>query len=184
METNDLLIFLLIYFYLPLWGIAGFADWCCHRATKIETTSGLLETIMHSIMGIQIAIPIILCLMFKVNVLILLICIAALILHEVVAHLDVHYASPRREISIWEMHAHNYLATLPLFMISMIFVLNWDIAIKLITFDWHGELEFIRIKSHYVDHTYLFFYFMFMSIICVFPYFEEFIRCLRIRLSK
>ena len=82
MDTSQLLINILLYVMLPLWGVAGFADWCCHRATKIESTSGLKETILHSIMGLQIAIPILLCLLYQVNVLILIICMITWVLHE------------------------------------------------------------------------------------------------------
>ena len=129
-DTNALLVNLILYGMLPLWGIAGFVDWCCHRATKIERTSGLKESLMHSLMGIQLGIPILLCLLFKVNVLVLLICIAAWLLHEIVAHWDVHYAAPRRTISIWEMHVHNYMATLPIFLLMLIVVLNWPVVVK------------------------------------------------------
>lgn len=177
METNILLVNLLLFVFLPLWGIAGFVDWCCHRATKIEHTSGLFESFLHSIMGIQIAIPILLCISFEVNVGILLICLAVWVLHEAVAHYDVHYAAPKRHISIWEMHAHSYLATLPLYMLSIIFVLNWDSVVKLVTFQWQGAFEFLPVADAHGGDNYLPIYLIFMSILCVFPYAEEFLRC-------
>ncbi len=177
METNALLINLLLYVFLPLWGIAGFVDWCCHRATKIESTSGLLESFLHSIMGIQIAIPILLCLLFKVNVGILLICLAVWLLHEMVAHFDVYYAAPKRHISVWEMHAHSYLATLPLYMLSIIFVLNWPVVTKLITLNWAGEFGFEPVERAWGGQNYLAVYLGFMGLLCVFPYAEELLRC-------
>lgn len=183
MQTSDLLIKLLMYVFLPLWGIAGFVDWCCHRATRIEYTSGLKETLMHSIMGIQIAIPILLCLLFDVNILILCICLIALILHELVAHWDVRFAAPRREISIWEMHAHSYLATLPLYMLSMIVIINWDVVVKLFNADWAGQFQLVRLEEAHGGKGYLTGYLSFMGLFCVFPYLEEFIRCLRVTLS-
>ena len=70
---NQLLITLLLSGQLPLWGITGLIDWCCHRATHIETTSGLQESLIHSVMGIQLGIPIVLTLVFYVNVTVLLI---------------------------------------------------------------------------------------------------------------
>src|SRR5690606_20766152 len=168
---------LLLFVFLPLWGIAGFVDWCCHRATRIESTSGMFESMLHSIMGVQIAIPILLCLLFKVNVAILLICLAVWVLHELVAHFDVHYAAPKRHISIWEMHAHSYLATLPLYMLSIIFVLNWSVVLKLITFNWTGELYFELVPQAYGGDSYLPLYLGFMTLVCVFPYMEELVRC-------
>src|SRR5688572_20667372 len=74
MEQSKL-INLILYGLLPLWGIAGFIDWCCHRATKVESTSGLKESLVHSVMGIQLGIPILLCLLFEINVLVLFICV-------------------------------------------------------------------------------------------------------------
>ncbi|UYG07195.1 hypothetical protein [Halomonas sp. M4R1S46] len=64
MDTHSLLIQVLLYVFLPLWGIAGFVDWCCHRATRIEATSGLKESLVHSLMGVQVGIPILLCLLY------------------------------------------------------------------------------------------------------------------------
>ena len=178
MDTSALLINALLYFFLPLWGIAGFVDWCCHRATKIESTSGIKETIMHSIMGIQMGLPIVLCLIFDVNALILIICIITWILHEIVAHMDVHYASPRREISIWEMHAHTYLGSLPLYMLTSIILINWEHFIKLITLDLAGEMTFNLLENPHGTSSYLPAYLIFMSVVCIFPYMEENIRCI------
>ena len=36
----EILKAMLMYFILPVWLIAGVADWLCHRASSIETTSG------------------------------------------------------------------------------------------------------------------------------------------------
>ena len=183
MDTGQLLINMLLYLFLPLWGIAGFVDWCCHRATHIESTSGLTESLMHSVMGIQVGIPIILCLTYRVNVLILLLCLFAWALHEFIAHMDVHFASPRRKIPIWEMHAHSYLATLPLYMLSIIAVINWPVVIDLVQFNWTGQLTLTRMEYAHGFDGYLPAYLIFMGIVCVFPYMEENLRCLRYRLK-
>ncbi len=55
--TDQLLINLILYGLLPLWGITGFIDWCCHRATRIESTSGLRESLIHSLMACSWASP-------------------------------------------------------------------------------------------------------------------------------
>lgn len=178
MDTSQLLINVLLFVFLPLWGIAGFVDWCCHRATQIETTSGLKESLMHSLMGIQVGIPILLCLIFRVNVLVLLICLAAWVLHEVIAHLDVHYASTKRKITIWEMHAHSYLATLPFYMLAMIFVINWPVVLDLVQFNWQGQLQLQPMEYPHGGEQYLKNYLIFMAIVCGLPYFEENLRCL------
>jgi hypothetical protein len=178
-EPRDLLINLILFGLLPLWGIAGFIDWCCHRATRVESTSGLKESLIHSLMGIQLGVPIILCLMFEVNVFVLLVCIAMWIAHELVAHWDVHYATPRRHISIWEVHVHNYMATVPLYLLMLVAVLNWDVVQKLVRFDWAGQFALRPLARRPGGDGYLPAYLSFMAVLCVFPYLEENIRCLR-----
>lgn len=179
MTTNQLLVNLILYGLLPLWGIAGFIDWCCHRATRVEATSGIKESLIHSLMGVQLAIPILLCLLFEVNVLILGICALTWLLHECIAHWDVHYSAPLRRISIWEVHAHNYLATLPLYLLMLIVVLNWDVVERALTFDWSGQFTLTRLPKPHGSPQYLAHYLLFMAALCVAPYLEENLRCLR-----
>jgi len=178
-DPRNLLINLILYGLLPLWGIAGFIDWCCHRATRVEATSGLKESLIHSLIGIQLGIPIVLCLVFQVNVLILLICVAMWISHEFVAHWDVHYATPRRHISIWEVHVHNYMATVPLYLLMLVAVLNWNITKKLLTLDWAGQFHLRLLGERPGGNGYLPGYLACMGILCVLPYLEENLRCLR-----
>lgn len=177
--TDQLLINLILYGLLPLWGITGFIDWCCHRATRIERTSGLKESLIHSLMGVQLGIPIVLGLAFQVNVLVLLICFAAWFLHELLAHWDVHYSAPLRRISLWEVHVHNYMATIPLYLLMLIVVLNWDVVIRLVTFDWAGQFVLQPAETRHASPAYVRGYLAFMAVLCVFPYMEENIRCLR-----
>jgi hypothetical protein len=178
-DTNHLLINLILFGLLPLWGVSGFIDWCCHRATHVERTSGVKESLIHSLMGVQLGIPILLCLLFRINVLVLLICIAMWLMHEIAAHWDVHYAAPRRTISIWEVHVHNYMATVPLYLLMLILVLNWGVARQLVSLNWAGQLTLTRLQVPQGGGGYLPAYLAFMTVLCVFPYLEENIRCLR-----
>ena len=175
--TNQLLTNLILYALLPLWGISGFIDWCCHRATRIEQTSGLRESLIHSLMGIQLGIPILLCLLFRINVLILLIIFAAWLCHEFLGHWDVSYSSPLRRISIWETHVHSYMETIPLFLLMLIAVLNWEVVIKLFTLDWAGQFVFEPAPLRSSNPRYLPAYLSFMAVLCVLPYAEENLRC-------
>lgn len=184
MDTKDLLMNLILFGLLPLWGISGLIDWACHRATNIETTSGLKESLIHTLMGIQLGIPIVLALFFYVNVSVLLICFIAVVMHEFVAHWDVHYSAPIRKISIWEVHVHNYMATIPLFLFMLLVVINWDMFVNLITFNWAGNMAFERIETPHGGTNYLKAYLIFMGITCVVPYFEENMRCLRVYLAQ
>ncbi|MGI9221938.1 MAG: diguanylate cyclase [Woeseiaceae bacterium] len=184
METKELLMNLILFGLLPLWGISGLIDWYCHRRSNIETTSGLKESLIHSLMGIQLGIPIILALFFYVNVSVLLICLIAMLMHEFVAHWDVHYSAPKREITIWEVHVHNYMATIPLFLCMLLVVINWDMFLNLITFNWAGNMAFERVEIPHGGSGYLMGYLIFMGITCVVPYFEENLRCLKVYLAQ
>jgi len=62
LDSASIVLNILLYVLLPLWGVAGLVDWFCHRATNIEETSGLLEALVHVLMGVQISIPVFLAL--------------------------------------------------------------------------------------------------------------------------
>ncbi len=130
-------------------------------------------------MGVQLGIPIVLCLVYEANVLsllILLICPAAFIAHEVVAHYDVHYSAPRRHISIWEVHVHNYMATIPLYLLMLVAVINWEIVLKLLNFEWQGQFTLQPVDAPHGSDSYLRGYLTFMALLCGVPYLEENIR--------
>lgn len=55
---------MLMYFVLPLWLVAGFADWLCHRATNIATTSGPKESVIHLLLFVEMAVPVLAALFF------------------------------------------------------------------------------------------------------------------------
>jgi hypothetical protein len=48
----------LMYFVLPLWLFAGFADYLCHRASSIATTAGPKESLIHLLMLTEMGIPV------------------------------------------------------------------------------------------------------------------------------
>jgi hypothetical protein len=45
--TALLLQKVLLYGVLPLWMLAGFGDWLCHRVEHIEHTAGTKESALH-----------------------------------------------------------------------------------------------------------------------------------------
>jgi len=178
MDVASLLLDVMLYVLLPLWGLASMLDWWCHKQTSIESTSGLREANVHLLMGAQIGLPLALSLFFEVNVLILLLCLAALIAHELIAHYDVHYTTGKREISIWEVHAHNYLATLPFFLFLLIIVRKWEVFIDMITLNWAGGFSLHwREEPLGASGNYAVTYIATMTIFVVAPYVQEWWRC-------
>ena len=92
------------------------------------------------------------------------------------------YATPRRQISIWEVHVHNYMATLPLFLLMLIVVINWPVVVDAAQGRWSGQFEFRRLRAPHGSDGYLPAYLALMTVLCVLPYVEENVRCLRRRL--
>jgi hypothetical protein len=74
--------FILMYVVLPMWLAAGFADYLCHRAAHIETTSGWKESLLHLLQLAEMAVPTLAAIFLEINALIFLIMIVALILHH------------------------------------------------------------------------------------------------------
>jgi len=122
---EDIIRSMLMYFILPLWLAAGFADWLCHRSANIATTSGPKESALHLLQFAEMGIPVLAALFLEINTLVIAIMIVCLVLHEATAIWDVHYASQTREVKPIEQHIHSVLEMLPLMGLLMIIVLHW-----------------------------------------------------------
>ena len=79
----------LMYFILPVWLTAGFADYLCHRASSIESTSGWKESLLHLLQFGEMAVPTLMAIFLEINSLIIAIMIVCLIAHEATAIWDV-----------------------------------------------------------------------------------------------
>jgi Ca2+/Na+ antiporter len=75
----------LMYFVLPLWLLAGFADYLCHRASRIATTSGPKESLIHLMMLGEIGIAVTVAMSFEINAAIILLMIIVWATHEATA---------------------------------------------------------------------------------------------------
>lgn len=72
----------ILYRLIPLWILAGFADWLCHRASRISMTAGPKESAIHLLMSAEIGIPLLAGLFLEINAFILLIMAVGLSAHE------------------------------------------------------------------------------------------------------
>jgi hypothetical protein len=93
---------ILLYFVMPLWLAAGFADWLCHRRSHIESTTGAKESIMHLIMFAEVGVGLLAGLLLEVNAGVIALIIAVFLLHELTALWDVSYAVKGRWVSTVE----------------------------------------------------------------------------------
>ena len=178
-DTAEITRNFVLYFAMPLWQLMGFADYWCHRATRIERTSGLKESLLHALMLTEMAIPVTLCLYFEVTALVLLLMILIFFLHEATALWDIAYAAPRRDVWLVEQHIHSYLAVLPFMMGSFVICLNWNQFLSLFgagaepaRFDLAWRQPQFSLWYHAAMITSL-------LVFLVVPYAEEAWRCLR-----
>src|SRR3954465_6812400 len=89
---------ILMYFVLPLWLLAGFADYLCHRVAHIETSTGAKESVIHLLMFAEVGIPLLPAIFLEINALIIALMIVCFLLHEATALWDVSYANEVRGI--------------------------------------------------------------------------------------
>jgi C4-dicarboxylate transporter len=122
---HDPIVLVLMYFLLPIWFAAGFADWLCHRAMHIQTSTGAKESLIHLLMFAEVGVPLLGAIFFEVNALIIGVAIVAFFVHEATAMWDVSYAVTTREVSPVEQHVHSFLEIIPLMALLLIVPLNW-----------------------------------------------------------
>jgi hypothetical protein len=123
---RELLVGLLMYGVFPLWVIAGFGDYCCHRLTRIENTSGRAESALHVVQYLQIVAGLAFGLLLEVTSLVLVLLVALAALHLVTGYLDIAYTTGRRYISPPEQHVHSYMEVLPLVATALVILLYWE----------------------------------------------------------
>jgi hypothetical protein len=122
----------------PLWLAAGFADWLCHRAARIESTSGARESALHILLFLLVAVAALLLLLFEVTALTFVLMLLASLAHQAVSLWDTSYSQPRRYISPVEQQVHGFLDLLPLFALTIVAVLEWE---ALRTPQWHAAFR-------------------------------------------
>lgn len=128
---------IMMFFVVPLWLASGLADYLCHRATRIETTGGPKESLLHLLMFAEMGAPLLAAIFLDVNALIIAFMIAMFILHELTAFWDVSYAVSRRRVTPTEQHVHSFLELIPLMGLTLIVARHWPQFLAL--FDAGGE---------------------------------------------
>lgn len=122
---SDPTVMTLMYFVVPLWLLAGFADWLCHRASHIATTTGAKESLIHLLMFTEVGVPLVAVLFLDVNAGIILLMIGSFLVHEATALWDVSHATTAREVTPIEQHVHSFLEMIPLMAIVAIVGMHW-----------------------------------------------------------
>jgi hypothetical protein len=120
------------YVALPVWLASAFLDYIWHRRTKIETTSGLEESLLHSLMMAEGGPAVLAALFLEINAGVLAMMISAAVLHEATAIWDVVFSSSRRPIRPVEQHIHSFLEMVPFCVSSVAACMHWEQFLALI----------------------------------------------------
>ena len=169
----------LMYFVLPLWLLAGFADYLCHRASHIATTSGPKESLIHLLMLGEIAIAVVAAMSFEINAGIILLMFIVWATHEATALWDVTFAHHRREVTPIEQWVHSYLGVLPLLSLVLVVVLHWTQFLALFGLGSESPRFELVWKEPPLPWSYVLPVITATFLFEVLPYFEELLRGLR-----
>src|SRR5205085_11740980 len=88
-------------------------DWLWHRQTKIETTSGPAESIMHLLMMAESGTSVLAGLFLEPNAGMFAVMTTGMLLHQATVMYDVSYTVSRRKIPAREQHTHTFMETIP-----------------------------------------------------------------------
>jgi ABC-type spermidine/putrescine transport system permease subunit I len=174
----------LMYFVLPLWLAAGFADYLCHRAASIETTSGWKESLLHLLQLGEMAIPTLTAIFLEINALVIATMIICLIAHEATAIWDVSYAYRRREVTPTEQHVHSFLEMLPLMGLLIIVTFHWQQFLSLFGLGQETADFTLRLRQPPLPWFYVSTILSLVVLFEILPYLEELVRGIRHRKTK
>jgi hypothetical protein len=155
MGLHTLLLGFLLYFLLPVWLLAGIADYLCHRRTAIERTSGLGEAALHVSEAIEVGIPLLAGLFLEIDALVLLLMLAGVLAHTLTAIWDGMYSVPRRYVSPLEQHIHSHLEYVPIVAVSVVTLLHWGQFAALFGSGHEAASFALQWKKHPIPPGYL-----------------------------
>jgi len=162
---------------VPVWLLAGVADYFCHRASHIERTSGIAESLLHLLQFALVGVPLLAALFLEINAAVLLIMLAGLVLHQVAAVWDVRYANATRRVAPAEQHVHGVLEMAPAVATAVVAILKWPDFLSLFGM---GEARFsLELKHDPLPGWYLGTVMLGVLVCGVLPYGEELLRTLR-----
>jgi len=164
------------YFVVPVWTAAGVADWWCHRASAIEETTGLKESLIHVSMLAEAGLCVGAGLLLEVNAPILGLMIGSFFLHEATAMWDVSYAITARDVTPIEQHVHSFLEMVPLMAVAFVSVLYWPRLRALAGLEVEPKGPLLQWKKEPLGRAYLAGTFTSLVLLEALPYAGEMLR--------
>lgn len=179
-DVDDATLRYLLYGLLPAWFAPGLLDWWQHRRTDIEHTAGTRESLIHSLMMVEVGTPISLALLCEINPLVLTVIAGSIAAHEATALWDVHTAQASgRTVTPWEQHIHSFLESLPFMGATALSCLRWDQLRMLLRGARGRDAWRLRLKRNRLPAGYLGAVGAAILGLIVVPYAEELLRCRR-----
>jgi hypothetical protein len=168
----------LMYIVLPVWVLAGFADYLCHRATHVERANGVKESALHWLMLGEVGIPILAAIFLKIDALLIAFMIACLVAHEITGYIDLRLAMSTRNVTALEQQIHSVLEMMPFAALLLVCILHWPQAQALFgSGTAHADFS-IALKRAPAWNAIIPPAIGFL-LLAVLPYLEEFVRGLR-----
>jgi hypothetical protein len=172
---------ILLYFILPFWLVAGFADYLCHRASNIEATTGYKESLLHLLMFAEVAVPLLAAIFLEINALVIALMIAGYVVHQLTALWDISFATNRRYVSPIEQQVHSFLELLPLTGMLIVIILNWPQFLSLWGLGDETPRFQIALRPEPLPWTYVATFLCAVLLFELLPYLEELVRGWRFR---
>lgn len=168
----------LFYVLLPAWFVPGLLDWWMHRRTRIEETTGLPESLLHSLMMAEAGAAVLAGLVLDVNAAALSLMTGGVLAHQATAMWDVMSTYGRREIRPVEQHVHSALEMIPFMGLSFAVVLHPDQVATMLRHPRDADWR-LRSKRRRPGSRYLVGVAAAVAGLVVLPYGNELYRCLR-----
>jgi hypothetical protein len=182
MNIEDAAELLLMVAVIPLWILAGLADWWCHRRTAIEHTSGLPENAFHWLLLAEGGVALLAVALLEPNGAVLLLVFAGFLAHEVTTFVELRYTVPLRAVRPGEQMVHSFMELLPLVILALLAVIRWDQVLAF--FDDGAPDLSLQWKNHPWPPLYLAGAALAVLLLDVLPLLEESLRCARARARR
>ena len=167
------------WFIMPVWIGAGFLDYIWHRRTSIETTSGLEESLMHSLMMVEAGPVVLSALFLEINAGVLAWMIGLSVVHELTVLWDLAYTAPRRVIPAGEQVTHTFLEAPPFLVTAAAISTHWD-EFRALRGRGRGRAEFrIRLQKPPVPVSQILLAFAALTFLGALPHADELRRCIQ-----
>lgn len=169
----------MMYVALPARSIAGAVDWLMHRQTKIETTSGPKESVMHLLMMLESGMSVLAGLFLEPNGGMFAIMTGGMMLHQATVVYDVEYTVSRRKIPAFEQHTHTFMETLPFDILAVFAALHPEAFQSMLGLGREKPDFSLRLRKPRIPIPNIAAVVSAITIVSALPHVEELWRCLR-----